>query len=184
MDSHTKKNYRPSNQVLESLQLSTHVSTNEGLWTQEDDVRLIRAYECFNSASWVDIVKLFPNRHKHSVKTRYRDHLERQTGDLAISVPPELMFGCIPPTKQSSNAQNAIRSEDTMVPALLVSGQPSNDPARPEVFVNTSKAVAKNSSKFIFDILEMEIPSCLSFNGLLSRTSRPIPTFPSQIMLE
>ncbi|KAN0115247.1 hypothetical protein V8E51_004791 [Hyaloscypha variabilis] len=135
MDSHTKKNYRPSNQVLESLQLSTHVSTSEGLWTQEDDVRLIRAYECFNSASWVDIVKLFPNRHKHSVKTRYRDHLKRQTGDLAISVPPELMFGCIPPTKQSSNAQNAIRSEDTMVPALLVSGQPSNDPARPEVFV-------------------------------------------------
>lgn len=131
----SKKSHRPSNFILESMQISSEVSESTGRWTQEDDVRLIRAYECFNSASWTDVGKLFPKRNKDVFTNRYSDHLKRETGQTVISVAPELMYGCVPPTKNVSKIQYFVHSEETMTPYLLISGQPSGNPARPEVFV-------------------------------------------------
>jgi len=135
MDRGSKKSHRPSNFILESMQISSDVSKSTGRWTQEDDVRLIRAYECFNSASWTDVGKLFPKRNKDVVKNRYSDQLKWQAGQRAISVAPELMYGCIPPTKHVSEIQSFARSEETVTPDLLISGHPSRNPARTEVFV-------------------------------------------------
>lgn len=110
----TVKNLRLSKVLLELLPIMTPLSTSTGLFTQEDDVLVIRAYECFPVASWSGIRKLFPNRKKHAVKNRYNSYLKRGRNEAPFTVSQDLLYGCDVPTTEELLPQGPKRSKETM----------------------------------------------------------------------
>jgi hypothetical protein len=115
-----KLSYRPSKEIIETLQITTEKSTCVGIWTEEDNVRLIRAKECFKLATWNEIqVTLFPKRTPTAIRAYYREHLKSVDDGRSISVPKTRLFGCDPLKKPLITSNETSHTSTTMKSSAL-----------------------------------------------------------------